>query len=65
MKVQVDSTKCDAYGICVENAPEVFEIDDFGYASARGDGVVPEAARSAVEEAIAACPVAAIRILEP
>ncbi|MFW3171792.1 ferredoxin [Geodermatophilus sp. CPCC 206100] len=64
MKIQVDSTKCDAYGLCAETAPDLFELDDFGYATARGDGLVGEEHRAAVQEAITACPVAAIRVLE-
>jgi ferredoxin len=65
MKIQVDSTMCDAYGLCSETAPLLFELDDFGYATARNDGVVPEAERTAAEQAMSACPVSAIRVLEP
>jgi ferredoxin len=64
MKIQVDSTKCDAYGLCAETAPELFELDDFGYATARNDGTVPEEHRSAAEKAIVACPITAIRVLQ-
>lgn len=64
MKVQVDSTKCDAYGLCVDSAPQVFELDDFGYATARNGGVVPEGQEAAAEAAIKACPVQAIRVIE-
>ena len=64
MKIQVDSTKCDAYGLCAETAPQLFELDDFGYATTRNDGVVPEESRSVAEAAISACPVKAIRFLE-
>ena len=64
MKVQVDSTKCDAYGLCVDSAPDVFELDDFGYAVARNGGVVADADRADAEAAVKACPVQAIRVLE-
>lgn len=64
MKVQVDSTKCDAYGLCADVAPQVFELDDFGYAAVRGDGVVQDEAKAPAEEAIRACPVQAIRLLD-
>ena len=30
MKVVVDMTMCDLHGLCVETAPEVFEIADDG-----------------------------------
>jgi ferredoxin len=64
MTLQVDSTKCDAYGLCAETAPELFELDDFGYATARNGGVVPEGQEVAAKAAIAACPVQAIRVLD-
>jgi ferredoxin len=64
MKVQVDSTKCDAYGLCEEKAPLVFQLDDFGYATALNDGVVAEGQEEAARAALAVCPAEAIRILE-
>ena len=64
MKIQVDSTKCDAYGLCAESAPHLFELDDFGYATARNDGLVPAGDEPAADEAIRECPVQAIRVLE-
>ena len=64
MKIQVDSTKCDGYGLCAENAPQLLELDDFGYATARYGGVVPPGEETAAEAAIKSCPVEAIRVLE-
>jgi ferredoxin len=64
MKVQVDSTKCDAYGLCAEEAPELFELDDFGYAMARNDGTVPEGHEAGARAAVGICPALAIRIFE-
>jgi ferredoxin len=64
MKVQVDSAKCDAYGLCAETAPELFELDDFGYALARDGGAVPPGEETTVEAAIKVCPVQAIRVLD-
>jgi ferredoxin len=65
MKIQIDSTKCDAYGLCAEAAPQLFELDDFGYATATNDGVVPGSDEAAAQQAISECPVSAIRVLEP
>jgi ferredoxin len=64
MKIQVDSTKCDAYGLCAETVPQLLELDDFGYATARNGGLVGEEDRAAAEQAMGACPVTAIRVLE-
>lgn len=64
MRVQVDSTRCDAYGLCAEAAPNLFELDDFGYATARNGGEVPSGEEPKANQAIRACPVSAIRVLE-
>lgn len=64
MKVQVDSTKCEAYGTCAGEAPNLFELDDFGYATAVGAGLVPGGDEQIARDAVAACPVAAIRVLD-
>ncbi|WP_426243606.1 ferredoxin [Nocardioides sp. LHG3406-4] len=64
MKVLVDSTKCEAYGTCAEIAPEVFELDDFGYAAALADGVVPAEHEDVARKALEACPVRAIRTVD-
>lgn len=65
MKVQVEGSKCQAYGFCVEHAPGSFELDDWGYASATGDGLVATAEEGAVAKAIADCPARAIREVPP
>lgn len=63
MKIQVDATKCDAYGECVEAAPSLFTLDDFGYATAIA-GEVPPDLQEAAAQAIKACPSQAIRVIE-
>jgi ferredoxin len=64
MKIQVDSTKCDAYGLCAEKAPDLFELDDFGYATVLNDGVVAAGNEECAREAVTICPAQAIRVLE-
>jgi ferredoxin len=61
MKVVVDLTVCDLHGLCVETAPEVFEI--------AADGALrvlletpPEDLRPKVERAVRECPTAAITV---
>ena len=41
MKIQVDSTKCQGYGVCEQVAAALLVLDEFGYAAASGDGTVP------------------------
>ena len=63
MKVLADLNACDLHGLCVEAAPEVFEIGD--------DGVLhvlietPEQSlRAKVDKAVRECPTGAISIAE-
>ena len=60
MKIRLDRTLCDGFGICAKHAPEYFSLDDWGYASLAGDGTVPEVDRDAVMRALLDCPVHAI-----
>jgi ferredoxin len=60
MKVRVDATNCQGYGSCKENAPELFELDEWGFASVTGDGEVPAGQEGQAQEAVRACPARAI-----
>ena len=60
MRIKLDRTLCDGFGICAKHAPEYFSLDDWGYAVLVGDGVVPERDRDAVMRALLDCPVHAI-----
>lgn len=64
MRVLVDATRCEAYGLCVAVAEDLFDLDDFGYASASGDGEVSPDRVEAAREAVASCPVRAISLIE-
>ena len=63
-RVTVDSAKCQGHNRCYAMAPRMFKVDEFGYATPRGDGVLTpdtiELARRAVEN----CPERAIEIIE-
>src|SRR5258708_38499526 len=60
MKIRLDRTVCDGFGICAKHAPGYFSLDDWGYAALIGDGTVPEADRDDVMRALWDCPVHAI-----
>ena len=60
MRVRLDRTMCDGFGVCAKHAPEYFSLDDWGYASLVGNGTVPEADQPAVRRALLDCPVHAI-----
>lgn len=59
MRAEVDPSRCFSFAYCVEEAPEVFTLDETNTSVA---GAVPEGAAEAVVLAAAACPVAAIRV---
>lgn len=61
MKIRLDRTRCDGFGICARHAPRHFSLDDWGYASLEGDGSVPPAEQDGVLRALLDCPVHAIR----
>lgn len=63
MKVVVDLNICDLHGLCVEAAPEIFQIG--------GDGALhvlietpPDELRPKVDKAVRECPTGAIAIEE-
>ena len=60
MRIIVDLVRCQSYGQCVYAAPAVFRFN--GEASLEFDYAPSEEQWEAVERAVAACPVQAIRI---
>ncbi|GFM21138.1 ferredoxin [Mycobacterium sp. PO1] len=60
LRIKLDRTLCDGFGICAKHAPEYFSLDDWGYAVLVGDGTIPEQDRDAVRRALLDCPVHAI-----
>jgi ferredoxin len=62
MKARVDPVKCEGFGDCNETLPDVFLLDEWGYAYTVDGGVVPEGKEGAARLAEAGCPVHAIII---
>ncbi|MFJ8631952.1 ferredoxin [Streptomyces sp. NPDC093568] len=63
MKLLLDSTRCQGYGLCQEPAPELIELDDWGYAGLSATEVPPRG-EDAAEAAVAACPNSALRLVK-
>ena len=63
MKVVVDLSMCDLHGLCVDAAPEVFQIGDDGVLhvllETPADGL-----RAKVDKAVRECPTGAISLEE-
>jgi ferredoxin len=64
VKIHVNPDKCQGHNRCYVLAPELFDVDDYGYATEANDGVVPDDLRDKAELAIANCPEHAIEIVE-
>ena len=64
MRVHVDQDKCQGHNRCYALAPELFDVDDLGYASELGDGTVPEGMEHKARLAAQNCPEYAIEITD-
>ncbi|WP_194817103.1 ferredoxin [Nocardia sp. XZ_19_385] len=62
MKVAVDFDQCEANGICVGFAPDVFELDDEDQLHVQVDDV-PADQLEDVKDAVAQCPKAALKLI--
>lgn len=61
LKVIVDYDLCEANGLCVDAAPEVFELDSNDNLHVLQEQP-PESLRDKVEKAVRLCPKAALRL---
>ena len=64
MKISVDEERCKGHGLCAEQAPAVFSLDDNAELTCRFEGAeVPDEHAAAARAAVGSCPVAALRAL--
>ncbi|WP_431233110.1 ferredoxin [Mycolicibacterium psychrotolerans] len=61
-RVQVDRELCEGHALCVELAPDVFDVESDDLATCVE--TPPDGARARVEAAVAACPRQAISIMK-
>lgn len=62
-RVEVDFDECESNAMCESFAPDVFFVDDDDYLQVEDPEVTAEN-RARVEQAVAACPKSALRIVE-
>lgn len=62
-KVVVDFDLCESNAMCEALAPDVFRIDDDDFLQV-DDPTVTDENRGRVEQAVAACPKSALKIVE-
>ncbi len=63
MKIKVDFDLCESNALCEAMAPEVFELDDDDFLVVKTEQTTPENIDD-VKRAVAACPRAAITLIE-
>lgn len=63
MKLLLDSTRCQGYGLCQEPAPELIDLDEWGYAQLRS-AQLPDDGEEAAAAAVAVCPNSALRLVK-
>ena len=61
--MRVDDASCCGYTLCAEECPEVYKLDDMGFAFVE-DALVPEGLEDKARKGAAACPEAAIDVSE-
>jgi ferredoxin len=59
--VKVDAAKCCGYNLCAEACPEVYKVDDQGFAYTESDRV-PPGLEAGAREGADLCPEAAIYV---
>ncbi|ABK74107.1 ferredoxin [Mycolicibacterium smegmatis] len=64
--VEVDRNRCEGHAQCVATAPGFFTIDENGELGATGTDTATSAVElEHVEMAVSACPMNALRLIEP
>ncbi len=64
MRVKVDQEKCEGHNRCCALAPELFDVDDYGTATALNDGIVPRELEEKAKLAVENCPEYAIEFVK-
>ena len=62
MRVTVDSDKCQGHNRCYALAPDVFDVDDLGFAFVKIEGELPLELEDGARAGAANCPEYAISI---
>ena len=64
MKIHFDRDLCQGHNRCYLLAPELFDVDDDGYAVLRIDGEVPDELQRKAQLTVDNCPEYAITVVE-
>lgn len=64
MQVKVNINRCEGHNRCCALAPELFDVDDYGTATALNNGNIPKEFEGKAKLAIENCPEFAIEYVE-
>ena len=64
VRLRVDWSACDGHGLCAQWAPELIELDEWGYPIVAA-GPVPREAIGHAKAASRSCPALALTLLRP
>jgi ferredoxin len=64
VRITVDSEKCQGHNRCFSLAAELFDVDDYGYATEIGEGDVAPELEDKARLAVSNCPEFAITLEE-
>jgi ferredoxin len=62
LKITVDLSLCAGHGQCEDAAPEVFRVNDEGFAELLVDDITDPELESKIADAASRCPTEAIRL---
>jgi ferredoxin len=63
MKVSVDRLRCDGYGNCAKQAPEIFALDEQDELTVLKEEI-PAESKSRAEAAVRSCPKRALKLTD-
>lgn len=63
MRFEVDRALCQGHNRCAALLPDVFDIDEDGFASVYDDGEIPGELTDVAENVVDSCPEGAIRVI--
>lgn len=64
MRIEFDRDKCQGHNRCYMLAPDLFDVDDEGYAVLRGSGEVPTELERQARLAADNCPEFAVSLVD-
>jgi ferredoxin len=64
MRIRVDRDKCRGHNRCYALAPQLFDVDDLGYSTAKNEGRVPRTDEKTARLVLDNCPEYAIEVVE-